>query len=171
MKRLCKDRVTGNVVPPVVESHTPRVRVSIAPKSDKLLCPRRVAEPGRVLGTDRSVGSFDLGVVKDRLAEDEITIRRPDEVVERVVAVLCAEAGEHARLFVSPVVTISVLEKNQVRLIGDIDSVFSDNEGERNVEVFGKNSRLIRFTVLVGVLEDHDLIVGLIAGINVGISG
>ena len=60
-----------------------------------------------------------------------------------------------------------VLDEAQVRLFGYIDSPVSKHEAEGDVEVVGIDRRLVGFAILVRVLEDHDLVIGLIARVDV----
>ena len=127
-------------------------------------------EPGRVLGADRTVGRFDLGVVEDRLAEQQVAVGCPDEVVQGVVRILAAESGEDVRSN-RPCRRHRCRGQTEVRFFGDVDAVVGEHEGQRDVQVVGPDGRLVGLAVPVGVLEDDDLVVRFLAGIDVRVGG
>ena len=96
MKRRGKDWMTGDMVAPIVKRHSPRIRAVVSAEAGQPLCSWLEAEPAAVLLPDRAVRRLDLGVMKDRLAKDEITARRPGDVVQRVMRVFRAEAGQNS---------------------------------------------------------------------------
>ena len=74
-----------------------------------------------------------MGVVEDGLAQDEVAVGGPGEVVEGVMRVLATEAAEDFAAEVGLTVAIGVLEEGHVGFLGDIDSTVAELEGEGNV--------------------------------------
>ena len=72
MKSSCKDRMACYVPPPVVECNAPGIGAWIRTKRDQPLCARCIAKPTTVLLTYRPVGSFNLRMMKDRLANNQV---------------------------------------------------------------------------------------------------
>jgi hypothetical protein len=105
--------------------------------------------------------------MKDRLTEDEVTVRCPGEIVQRVMRVLGAEAGQHDLVSIGLVVAVGIFEEAQVRLLGNVNAAVAELERQRDVQVVGEDCRLVGATVLVGVFEDDDLVVRLVARIDV----
>ena len=52
------------------------------------------AKPAAVLLTHRAVRRLDLAMMKNPLAENQIAVGRPREVMQRVVRVFAAKTGE-----------------------------------------------------------------------------
>jgi hypothetical protein len=130
-----------------------------------------VEKPRGVLGADRSVGGFDLTVVEDRFAEEEITAGSPGEVVKGMVGVLTAESGEEDLALIHFPVAITISEVGQVRFFRAINAAISiEDEREWDVQVIGPSSTFVSFSILVGVFENDNFIAGLLPGIDVRIS-
>ena len=161
--------MTGDVLAPVVERHAPRVRAVVGAEADQPLRARLEAKPAAVLLPHRTVGRFDLRVMKDRLAKDQIAVGRPGEIVQRVMRVLGAEARQHDAMHVRLVVAVGVLQEREVRLLGDIHAAVTELERQRDVQVVGEHGRFVGPAVAVGVFENDQLVVRLVAGIDVRI--
>ncbi len=108
--------------------------------------------------------------MKDALAEDEIALGAPDKVVQRVVAVLGAEAGEQLFAMVGLAVAIGVFEEGEVRLVRDEDAAIAELKAERNGELVGPHAAFVRAVVAIGVFEDEDAILRRLAGHDLRIS-
>src|SRR5205823_10578524 len=140
VKRCCKDWMARDVIPPVVECHAPRIRARISAKTGQTMSPRLITEPAAVLLPHRAVRRFNLRMMKDRLAKQQIAVGRPYKIVQRMMRILRAEAAQQYLLYISPIVAVSVLQKRQVRHVGDIDSSITQLERQRHVQIAGKNS-------------------------------
>ena len=171
VERAGKDGMAGHVLSPVVEGHTPWVGVGVAAECSEPLRTGTEAEPRAVLGTDRTVGGFDLGVVENGLAEKEIAIGRPHEIVQGVVRILTPEAGQDDLAVIGLVVPVGVREKDEVRFLREVDSFLAEDKGERHFQVVRKNGRFVGLSIPVGVLQDDDLVAGFASGIEVRIGG
>ena len=166
-----KDGVRGDMVAPGIECDAPRVCVGIGSKGSEFFVRRMVEKPRGVLGADRSVGGFNLAVVEDGFAEEEVAARSPGEVVKRMVGVLTAESGEEDLAVIHFPVAITISEVGQVRFFRAIHAAISiKDERERDVQVSGPGGALVGFSILVGVFENDDFITGLLSGIDVRIS-
>ena len=76
-----EDGMAADVEAPVVEGDAPGVRAHVAAKGEQPAGGGRVAEEAALAGADGAVGRLDLAVMEDALAEDEIALGAPDEVV------------------------------------------------------------------------------------------
>ena len=129
-----------------------------------------VEKPGGVLGADWSVGGFNLAVVEDGFAEEEIAAGSPSEVVKGMMGVLTAEASEEDLAVIHFPVAITISKVCQVRFFRAIDAAISiEDERERDVKIVGPGGAFVSFSILVGVFEDDNLIAGFLAGIDVRI--
>ncbi len=86
-------------------------------------------------------------------------VRAPSERMNRVVAVLCAEAVKNDFARVRHVVTIRVLRENDVRLLRDIRPAVAQFEPRRHVQFVRKHRVRVRPPVAVRVLENDQLVV------------
>ena len=163
--------MAADVEAPVVEGDAPGVRAHVAAKGEQLSSGGRVAEEAALAGADGAVGRLDLAVMEDALAEDEIALGAPDEVVQGVVAVLGAEAGEEFFAVVGLAVAIGVFEEGEVRLVRDKDAAVAELEAERDGELVGPHAAFVRAVVTVGVFEDEDFILRCLAGHDLRVGG
>ena len=69
-----------------------------------------------------------------------------------------SEAGHDDCRLVGYIVTIGVLEEQQVWCIGYPNAPVSDGDSRRDIETFGKNLHAIDFSIAIGVGEDFDAI-------------
>ena len=166
-----KDGMAGHVLPPVVEGHAPRVGVGIAAECCEPLRTGMETEPRAVLGADRTVGGFDLGIVENGLAEKEIAIGCPHEIVQGVVRILTPEASQDDLAMIGLVVPVGVREEDEVRFLREVDSSLAEDKGERHFQVVCKNGRFVGLSVPVGIFQDDDLVVGFASGIEVWVGG
>ena len=167
VKGLGVDRVTRHMLAPVVEGDAPGVGAVVGSEGGQAMTAGLETKPAAVLLANRAVGGLNLCVMEDRFAEDDIAIGGPDEVVQRVVGVLAAEAREDLAAVVSLAVTIGVLDKGEVRLLRDIDPSVAKHEAERDVEIIGEDRRLVGLSILIGVLQYHDLVIRIVARVDV----
>ena len=117
MKSRSKNRVTGNVIPPVVEGHPPRIRIGIIPKRDQALIIRPKPKPRAVPRPNRTIRGFHLGMMENRLPEKQVAVRRPDKVMQRVVGIFRPKSRQHLATVIRFSVPIGILEKTEVRLL------------------------------------------------------
>ncbi len=166
-----EDGMAADVETPVVEGDAPGVRAHVAAKGEQFSGGGRVAEEAALAGADGAVGRLDLAVMEDALAEDEIALGAPDEVVQRVVAVLGAEAGEEFFAVVGLAIAIGVFEEGQMRLVGDEDAAIAELEAERDGELVGPHAAFVRAVVAVRVFEDEDAILRGLAWHDLRVGG
>ena len=86
--------ITGNVLAPIVKSHAPWVGAWMRAKGSESVQLRLPRKPTAVLLSNGAIGSFHLGVMKDGLSENQITIRCPSKVVQSMMGVLAPETGK-----------------------------------------------------------------------------
>ncbi len=60
-------------------------------------------------------------------------------------------------------VAVGIAQEHQVRLLRDVDAAVAELEAGRNVEAVREHRRLVGASIAVGVLEDNQLVVGLLA--------
>ena len=82
VKSSGKDRVTGDMLPPIVKRHSPRVCARIGTETGQPVAVGIKAEPATILLTNRTIRCLDLTVMKDRLTKNQITVRSPYKVVK-----------------------------------------------------------------------------------------
>ena len=109
VKGLGIDGVTGNMLAPVIKSDTPGIGAVVGAKGGEPVVTGLKAEPAAVLLANRAVGGLNLGMVEDGLAEDDVAIGRPDKVMQGVMGVLTAEAGEDFAAVVGLAISIGCL--------------------------------------------------------------
>src|SRR3990167_3564706 len=100
-----------HMLSPVVEGHTPGVRAVVGSKAGEALRARLEAEPAAVLLTHGAVRRFDLRMMKNRFAEDQIAIRRPGKIVQRVMRILGPEPRQHATSQIRLPVAVGVFQE------------------------------------------------------------
>ena len=137
----------------------------------QLLGARLVAEHAGVVDADRAVRRLDLRVEEGAFLEVQRAVRAPREGVDRVVAVLGAEAVQDDAPLVGAVVAVGVLQEHQVRLLRDVDAAVAEGEAGRDVEPIGEDLDLVGAAVAVGVLEDDQLVVRRLVRTDVRIGG
>ena len=169
VKGLGVDWVTRHVLAPVVKRHPPRIGAVVSAEAGELVLAWLETKPATVLLTYRAIRRLNLAVVENGFAEDQIAIRAPHKIMERMVTVLAAEPSEHQLAVVSLAVTVGVLDETHVRLLAHVHAAIAEFKRQRNVQVIGKHRRLVRATVAVGILQNHQLIVRLITGVHVRI--
>ena len=89
--------------------------------------------------------------------------------MQRMVTVLAAEPGEHQLAVIGLAVTVGVLNETHVRFLAHVHAAIAEFKRQGNVQVIGKHRGLVRATVAVGILQNHQLVVRLIAGVHVRI--
>ena len=109
-----EDRITGNVLAPVVEGYAPRVGACMGSERGQAVKFRFPGKPSAVLLADGAVRSLHLSMVKDRFPKDEVAIGRPGEIVEGMVRVLATEPGQDGFLVIGFTVPVGILEKGHV---------------------------------------------------------
>lgn len=166
-----EDGMAADVEAPVVEGDAPGVRAHVAAKGEQAAGGGGVAEEAALAGADGAVGRLDLAVMEDALAEDKIALGTPDEVVQGVVAVLGAEAGEQLFAVVGLAVAIGVFEEGEVWLIGDEDAAVAELKAERNGELVGPDAAFVGAVIAVGVLENEDTVLRSLAGHDLRVGG
>ena len=154
-----EDRIARNMLTPVVKGHPPRVGACMRAEGSQAVQFRFPCKPSAVLLADGAVWSLDLGMMKDGFPKDEVTVRRPDEVVESMVRVLATESGQNGFPVIRLAVSVRVLEKGHVRFFGNVYPAVAEFERKRNVQSFGPNRAFVGFPILIDVLEDDDFII------------
>ena len=77
--------IAGDVLAPIVKSHAPWVGAWMRAKGSESVQLGFPRKPTAVLLSNGAIGSFHLGVMKDGLSENQITIRCPGKVVKGMV--------------------------------------------------------------------------------------
>ena len=113
-----------------------------------------------------AVRGFQVGVNVDRLVHVQTPLRSPAERVEDVVGVLGAETGEHDLGLVGLAARLARLEVDQLGAVGDIGAAVARGHAGRDQQAVGEDGGLVGFAVAVGVLKDDDLVVGLLARLD-----
>ena len=93
--------ITGNVLAPIVKSHAPWVGAWMRAKGSESVQLGLPGKPTAVLLSNGAIGSFHLGVMKDGLSENQITIRCPSKVVQSMMRVLAPKTGKGCLLYTS----------------------------------------------------------------------
>ena len=161
------NREARHVLAPVVECHAPRICALVGAKRRQPMPLRLEAKPAAVLLAHRAVRRLDLAVMKNPLTENQVAVGRPREVMQRVVRVFAAKTGEQFFAGVGFAVTVGVLDEYEMRLLRDVHAAVAELERQWDLQVVGEDAGFVSAPVAVGVLEDDDLVVGLVPGINV----
>ena len=161
-----EDRITGNVLAPVVEGYAPRVGACMGSERGQAVKFRFPGKPSAVLLADGAVRSLHLSMVKDRFPKDEVAIGRPGEIVEGMVRVLATEPGQDGFLVIGFTVPVGVLEKGHVGFFRNVDPSVAEFEGKGDVQPFGPNRALVGLSILVEVLENDDFVIRGASGVD-----
>ena len=169
VKGLGVDRVTRHMLTPIVKRHPPRVGAVVGAKAGELVEARLEAKPTAVLLAHRAIRRLNLAMVENGFTENQIAVRAPHKIMQRMVTVLAAESGEHQLAVIGLAVAIGILDETHVRLLTHVYAAITKLKRQRNVQVIGKHRGLVRAPVAIGILQNHQLIVRLIAGVHVRI--
>ena len=156
---------------PIVEGHTPRICAGMGTERSQAMQFRFPGKPSAVLLTDGAIRSFDLGVVKDGFAEDKIAIGSPRKIVQGVVGILGTEPGQDGLSMIRLAIAVGILEESHVGLFRNIDSSVTELEGKRHVDIVRPDRGLVRLAVAIEILENNDLVVRGLPGVNMRIGG
>ena len=80
-----------------------------------------------------------------------------------------SEPREQSSAKISFAIPIGIFEKRQMRHLRNIDSAITQDKRQRDVQLIGKYRRLVCFSISIGVFEDDDRVIRLIAGLDVGV--
>ena len=109
-------------------------------------------------------------MVKDGFAENQIAIRAPHKIMQCVVRILAAKAGEHLLTIIRLAIAIGVLNETHVRLLTHVHAAIAEFKGQWNLQVISKHCRFVRFAITISVLENHNFVVRFVARVHVRIS-
>src|SRR5688572_23566065 len=90
------------------------------------------------------IRSSDLAVIECALRKPDPVTGRPRELMGEKMRILDAESGEDDFAFVGFVVVIRVAQKNDVRPVLHVATVFVRQNSERNGEAIREDARLLR---------------------------
>jgi len=125
---------------------------------------------GGVDAAGDAVGSFDLGTVKDAVAEDDVAKRSHGDHAA-VVSIGDVDAAEEFFLVVGFAIAVGVFHVDEARLVRDDDAVFVEGDAVGDGEVVGEDSGFVGFAIAVGVFENDDLVGRNVAGNGAGEGG
>ena len=125
-----EDRITCHVLSPVVKGYAPGIGAGVRAESGQAMQFGFPRKPSAILLADGTVWSLDLGVMKDGFPKDQVTVRRPGEVVQSMVRVLATESGQHGFPVIRLAVAIGVFEEAHMRFLGDVHPSVSELEGK-----------------------------------------
>ena len=94
MEGAGKNGMTRHMLPPIIKGNTPRIRIGVIAKTDQLVPIRTKLKPSAVVGAHWPVGSFDLTVMKNRLAKQQVAIWRPNKVMQSMMRIFSTKARE-----------------------------------------------------------------------------
>ena len=118
---------------------------------------------GGVDAAGDAVGSFDLGTVKDAVAEEDVTERSHGDHAA-VVSIGDVDAAEEFFLVISFAIAVGVLHVDEARLVRDDDSVFVKGDAVGDGEVVSEDGGFVGFAIAIGVFENDDLVGRNVAG-------
>ena len=128
MESRRKNWVTGHVLTPVVERDSPGIGAAVSPKTGQTMGSWPEPKPATVLLTDRTVGRLNLGMMKDPLSKEQVSIGSPGEIVQCVMRILGAKSTQQDSSHVGTTITIGVLQEGQVGHFRNVDSTVSEFE-------------------------------------------
>ena len=106
-----------------------------------------------------AVRGFEVAVDVNGLEEVEHAIRALLESVNNVVGILGSKAREDDAAMVRFAVARGVFEEDDLGGVGDVSTAIGGKDCSGDVKVVGKDSGLVGFAIVVGVLEDEDAVV------------
>src|SRR5207248_5237805 len=104
------------------------------------------------------------------LVEIKHPIGTPAKRVEDVVRIFRAEAAQDDPLAVRSARAFAVGQVNQVRTVGHIGPAVARLDSGGNEQPLGKYGRLVGPAFAARIFENDDLVVGLLAGLDLGIN-
>ena len=110
-----------------------------------------------------------MAVRVNGLVKKQRTFRSPTERVNKVVRVGYTEARQHAAFFIGFPIAVGIHEVQNFGRIGHIHAAITWKYPRGRQQSLGKNRRLIRFAIAVGIFQHIEFIVGLFARFDVGV--
>ena len=168
--RLTAGRIEHDVPAPLVEDVAMRVReieghVGLEFPGSRL----EPVDAAVVLARDRSPRRLDRCAVKDAFLKIQRAARIEGEAVDRVMGVGRVEAVQHELLGVVLVVSVRILQEDEVWLLCDEHSAIPELEAGRILEIAREDRALVGLAIAIGVLEDEQLVVHRRLRLPVGI--
>ncbi len=147
--------MAGDVLSPLVESDAPGIGARVAAERSQSFGFGIVAKPAAVLLAHQAISRFDLGVMKNRLAKQQVAIRRHGKIVQRVMRIFAAETGQNLATLVGFSITVGILEEEQVGLRRRRRRRRLRIQKKAGCRVLRQKSRdLSAFAVAIGVFEN-----------------
>src|SRR5262245_6575826 len=105
------------------------------------------------------------------LAEPEFASRTPLERIDVLMIVPRSKSAKQNPPLVGLAIAVRVTQMNQLRRVADVTSAVAQFEAGRNKKAVGEHGGFVGAPVAVGVLENHDLVIGHLAGFELRIDG
>ena len=164
-----ENRMTGHMIPPVIKSHSPRIGIGVTAKRRKSMAIRSKLKPGTIVRAHGTIRGLDLAVMKNGFPEKQISFRGPNKIVQGMMRIFTAEAGQQSNTLIGFPVSIRISNPAHERLFRYVNTSITQFKRKRNVQIIGKHRGFIRSTVFVNVFKDDDFIARLIPRIDMGI--
>ena len=97
-------------------------------------------------------------------------VRPPTEAVQHVVRVFGAEAGEDDAALIGFAVAIGVGQVYEVGAVGDVNAAIARFQAGWDEQAVRENGHFVGAAGTLGIFEDNDLVVGLLAWLDLRVS-
>src|SRR6516225_5730487 len=116
-----------------------------------------------------AVRGFDMAVNVDGLVEIQHAVGAPAQGVQDMVGILGTETGEDHTALQRLAGSLGRLQMNELGAIGDVGAAVAGFDSGGDKQPIGEDGDFVRFTFALGILQDDNFVVGLLARNNLGI--
>ena len=158
--KTCSGSMQEKVLSIVIESQTPWVGDTELRIAKNSLFLRTVAVETSIRSPLRPKSGFDVAVKKDSFTHDKSTGWIGAKSGDGMVGIVVIKAGKHDLTLVITVVSIGVTQADEATALRNVDPVMRDLEPDRYVEVIGEINLLVSLSVVIGILENDQFVLG-----------
>src|SRR4051812_20481835 len=124
----------------------------------------KAIDGGVFVADGRAVGGFGLGRMEDSFLEVKSTAGVEHEAIGGMVRIGRSEAAEDSFFKVGLAIAISVLEKHEVRRLGNDDAAVIKFKTGGAMEMICKHGAFVGFAIAIGIFEDEEFVVHFVHG-------
>ena len=115
--------------------------------------------------------SLDMAVDVNRLVHVDLPIHTPLERMQQMMRILRAERRKRGDALVSKAVVVGILEMQELGAVRHIHAAIAAHQSRRNLQAIGEDARHVSRAVAIGIGDDDDQVIHLLAGLQLGIGG
>src|SRR5687767_3335889 len=105
----------------------------------------------------------------ESLAHEQFAARPPQKRIDVLMVVASAKAAQHSAPLIRFPITIIVFKQEQFGAMPDVATVFDEFEASGNHQAVGEHRGFVCATIVIGVLENQDFVIRLVAWLNLRI--